>query len=45
MDEQLKELYYSEEDMGSFGGVERLYRRAVDAKVLTISRNAVRDFL
>ena len=45
MDEQLKELYYLEEDTGSYGGVERYYRRAVEAKVPNISRNAVRDFL
>ena len=45
MDEQLKALYYSVEGTGSFGGVERLYRRAVKAKVQDISRNAVREIL
>ena len=41
MDEQLKELYYSEEDTGFYGGVKRLYRRAVETIVPNISRNAV----
>ena len=45
MDEALKALYYSAENTGSFGGVERLYRSAVEAYVSNISRNAVRDFL
>ena len=45
MEEQLKSLYYSADDTGSYGGVERLYRRAVEAKVSNISRNAVREFL
>ena len=45
MDKQLKALYYSADDTGSYGGVERLYRRAVEAEVPTISRNAVSDFL
>ena len=45
MDEQLKELYYSEEDTESYGNVERLSGRAVEAKVYNISRNAVREFL
>ena len=44
MDEQLKELYYSEKDTGSYGGVERLYRRVVEAKVPNISRNTEREF-
>ena len=30
MDERLKELYYSADDPGSYGGIERLYRRAVE---------------
>ena len=45
MDERLKELYYSADDRGSYGGVERLYRRAVEDQVPHINRNAVRDFL
>ena len=44
MDERLKELYYSAEDTGSYGGVDRLYRRAVDV-VPHITRNAVCIFL
>ena len=45
MDERLKELYYSADDTGSNGGVERLYRRAVEDQVPHITRNAVREFL
>ena len=45
MDERLKELYYSADDKGSYGGVERLYRRAVEDQVSHITRNAVRDVL
>ena len=44
INEKLKELYYSEDDTGSYGGVERLYRRAVEDQVPHITRNAVRDF-
>ena len=45
MDEALKALYYSADDTGSFGGVERLYRSAVESHVPNITRDAVRDFL
>ena len=45
MDERLTELYYSAEDTGSYGGVERLYRRAVEDVVPHITRNAVSNFL
>ena len=45
MDERLKELYYSADDTGSYGGVERLYGRSVEDQVPHITRNAVRDFL
>ena len=45
MDERLKELSDSADDTGSFGGVEHLYRRAVEHQVLYLSRNAVRHFL
>ena len=38
-------MYYSADDTGSYGGVERLYRRAVEDQVPHITRNAVRDFL
>ena len=41
----LNNLYYSADDTGSYGGVERLYRRAVEDQVPHITRNAVRDFL
>ena len=42
MEEALKEFYYSTEDTGSYGGVERLYRTAVEAQVPGITRDAVR---
>ena len=45
MDKRLKELYYSADDTGSYGGVERLYWRAVKDQVPHITRNAVREFL
>ena len=45
MDEALKALYYSVDNTGSFGGVERLYRSAVESHVPNITRDAVRDFL
>ena len=45
MDERLKELYYSADDTGSYGSVERLYRRAVEYQVPHITRDAVREFL
>ena len=45
MCERLKELYYSADDTGSYGGVERLYRRAVEVQVACISRNAVDNFV
>ena len=45
MDEALKALYYSVDNSGSFGGVERHYRSAVEAHVPNITPDAVRDFL
>ena len=45
MDERLKKLYYSADDTGSYGGVERLYRPAVEDQVPYITRNAVREIL
>ena len=45
MDERLKELYYSADDKGSYGGVKRLYRRAVEDQVPHITRNALRNSL
>jgi hypothetical protein len=45
MEEALKALYYSAENTGSFGGVKRLYRAAIEAYVPDITRDAVRDFL
>jgi hypothetical protein len=45
MDEALKALYYSVDNTGSFGGVERLYRSAVESHVPNITPDVVRDFL
>lgn len=45
IEEPLKELYYAEEDTGSYGGVELLYRRAVELRKPHITRNAVYNFL
>ena len=45
MDQALKALYYSVDNTGSSGGVERLYRSAVESHVPHITRNAVREFL
>ena len=45
MNKRLKELYYSADDTRSYGGVERLYRRAVEDQIPHITRNAVRDCL
>ena len=45
MEESLKEIYYNAGDTGSYGGVDRLYRRAVEKQVPHISRDAVRDCL
>ena len=45
MDERLKELYYSADDTGSCGGVERFYWSAVEDQVPNITRNIVRDIL
>ena len=38
-------MYYSADDTGSYGGVERLYRRAVENQAPHITCNAVRDCL
>ena len=45
MDKALAKLYYDASGSGSFGGVERLYQRALAEKVAGISRDKVRVFL
>ena len=45
MEEALSALYYAPGDSGSYGGIERLFRRAKEANVPGVSRDAVRDFL
>ena len=51
MDKALKELYYNAEDPGSYGGVEKLFRSAKKAKVVSgvsmqkVTRGRVRQFL
>ena len=43
--EDLKKLYYDAQDPGSYGGVEKLYRRAKEAGIRNITRAKVRQFL
>ena len=45
VDKQLASLYYSAGDPASYGGVERLYDRAVQLGIPNISRARVRKFL
>ena len=45
MEEALKKLYYNPSGSGSFGGVDRLYRNAIAAKIPNITRAKVREFL
>ena len=45
MDKALAKLYYDASGAGSFGGVERLYQRALAAKVAGVTRDKVRAFL
>ena len=45
MDKVLAKLYYDASGAGSFGGVERLYQRAFEAKVAGVTRDKVRAFL
>ena len=45
MDKALAKLYYDASKSGSFGGVERLYERALAAKVAGFTRKKVRAFL
>lgn len=44
VERQLSKLYYESGDPGSYGGVERLYRRAVEVGI-PVKRNTVRDYL
>ena len=45
MDKALAKLYYDASGAGSFGGVERLYKRALAANVAGVTRDKVRAFL
>ena len=51
MDKALKELYYNAEDPWSYGGVEKLFRSAKNAKVVNgvslkkVTRGRVKQFL
>ena len=45
MDKALAKLYYDASNAGSFKGVERLYRRALAAKVAGVTRDNMRAFL
>ena len=44
MDKALAKLYYNASGACSFGGVERLYQRALAAKVAGVTRDKVRAF-
>jgi len=43
--EKLKEIYYDPNDPGSYGGVEKLYRRAKEVGERNITRKDVKQFL
>lgn len=43
--QNLEKLYHDPSDAGSFGGVERLFRRATELKLPNISRKTVSNFL
>ena len=45
MDKAIAKLYYDASGAGSFGGVERFYKRALAANVAGVSRDKVRAFL
>ena len=45
MDKALAKLYYDASGAGSFNGVERLYQRALAAKVAGLTRDIVHQFL
>ena len=45
MDNSLSKLYYDTSGAGSYGGVERLYRRARAANIAGVTREKVRNFL
>ena len=45
MDKALAKLYYEASGAGSFGGVERLYQRALASNVAGVTRDKVRAFL
>ena len=45
MDKALAKLYYDASGAGSFGGMERLYKRALAANVAGVTRDKVRAFL
>ena len=45
MDKAIAKLSYDASGEGSFGGVERLYQRALAAKVAKVTRDKVRAFL
>jgi hypothetical protein len=43
--ERLRKIYYNPEDAGSYGGIDRLYRRAVESGLEGIKRHDVLNFL
>ena len=44
MDKALANLYYAASGAGSFGVVERLYQRALAAKLVKVTRDTMRSF-
>ena len=45
MEQSLARIYYDSGDPGSYGGIERLYQRALEERVPNVSREAVKKFL
>ena len=44
-DKQLDELYYNAQDPGSYGGVTRLLKRALEKRIEGINRKVVQEYL
>ena len=43
--DKLKEIYYDPNDPGSYGGVERLYKRGKEVGIRKLTRVEVKKFL
>lgn len=42
---QLDNIYYDPSDAGSYGGIERLYKRSSELKIPGVNRNVIREYL